>query len=224
MSTTTAFATAIVIVLLQLPAAGAGGAQLPGPCETPVSQRTSDLGCYVAAIQSLGSLAESAVFWHVYVFPTRSAADAIKPAHGTVIGAFGKTWLFAIAGADWRPASGERIAVVGPLPHEAGRPYTARYLEIKIPPGQHTPIHRHAGPEAWYLLAGAQCLETPEGATVIRAGESAVVREGPPMMLSSVGTETRHGFTLVLHDTSRPWTMEQSDWTPKGSCPASEAL
>jgi len=217
--TITEFATAITIALSQLLTLGAGSLQLAGPCETPVSQRPSEIGCYVAAIEELGVLAGSPVFWHLYVFPNRAAADLVKPGRGTVISAFGKTWLFAIAGSDWRPVGGERIARVGPLPYEAGRSYTARYLESTIPPGQRTPIHVHAGPEAWFLIAGAECLETPEGITVIRAGESAVVREGPPMMLSSVGTEPRHGFTLVLHDTSKPWTKVVSDWTPKGLCP-----
>jgi quercetin dioxygenase-like cupin family protein len=211
--------TATIVGLLRLSAPGSNHAQLPGPCETPASARTSDTGCYVAAIEDVGVLPKSPVFWHLYVYPDRSAAEALKPAKGTVVQAFGKTWLFAIASADWRPASGERVAVVGPLPNEVGRTYSARYLEATIPPGQHTPIHRHAGPEAWYLLSGAQCLETPEGITVMRAGQSAVVREGPPMMLSSVGTETRHGFTLILHDASKPWTMVSSEWTPKGSCP-----
>jgi hypothetical protein len=44
-------------------------------------------------------------------------------------------------------------------------------------------------------------LETPEGITVARTGEAAVVPEGPPMALSSVGQETRRSVLLVLHDT-----------------------
>src|SRR2546426_415699 len=73
--------------------------------------------------------------------------------------------------------------------------------------------------EAWYLLSGAQCLETPEGITVARTGGGAVVPEGPPMALSSVGTETRRSVLLVLHDTSQPWITIASDWQPRGLCP-----
>lgn len=194
-------------------------AQLPGPCELPVSQRTSNIGCWVAANEELGTLSREAVFWHLYTFPNRSAAEAMKPARGTVLESFGKTWLFAIAESDWRPEKGERVAVVGPLHVQVDKSYTARYLEATIPPGERTPIHTHAGPEAWYVVTGAQCLETPEGITVVRAGESAIVREGPPMMLSSVGTETRQSLVLVLHDSAKPWTMRVSGWEPKGACP-----
>ncbi len=83
-------------------------------------------------------------------------------------------------------------------------------------PGTHTSVHTHSGPEAWYVLDGVQCLETPDGITVVRAGEGSLVPEGPPMMLSSVGTETRRSVLLVLHDSSKPWTMSEMQWKPKG--------
>jgi len=62
-------------------------------------------------------------------------------------------------------------------------------------------------------------LETPAGITVAHSGEGAVVPEGPPMALSSVGTQMRRSVLLVLHDTSQPWITMDSDWKPKGLCP-----
>jgi hypothetical protein len=69
------------------------------------------------------------------------------------------------------------------------------------------------------VLSGAQCLETPE--TIIRAGagESAVVGAGPPMVLSTVGQETRRAVLLVLHDAAQPWTTPDEGWEPRGACP-----
>lgn len=209
----------LAVTLLLFGPTCAAHAQLPGRCELPVSQRTSDIGCWVAANEELGTLSRKTVFWHLYSFPNRAAAETMKTAHGTVLDSFGKTWLFTIAESEWRPEKGERVAVVGPLHVQVRKSYTARYLEARIPPGQHTPIHTHAGPEAWYVMSGAQCLETPEGITVVRAGESAVVREGPPMMLSSTGAETRQSLVRVLHDSAKPWTMLASGWEPKGACP-----
>lgn len=200
-------------------AAGAVHAQVPGGCNTPVSQRTSEVGCYVAATESLGALPQDPLFWHLYVYPTRAAAAAAKGVRATVVESFGKVWLYTIAGSEWRASSGERVATIGPLPISTGRQYTARYMEAVFPPGMQSAIHRHSGPEAWYLLSGTQCLETPEGIAVARAGEGAVVREGPPMALSSVGMETRRSVLLVLHDTSQPWIAMESNWKPKGLCP-----
>jgi quercetin dioxygenase-like cupin family protein len=159
------------------------------------------------------------VFWHLYSYPTRSDAEAAKGAHGTVVESFGKVWLYTIAEESWRPARGQRIAVIGPLAIMSGKQYTARYMEAVFAPGMNTRIHRHSGPEAWYVLAGAQCLETPEGITVARAGEGAVVPQGPPMILQSVGTETRRSVLLVLHESTQPWSTLTDDWKPKGLCP-----
>ena len=196
-------------------------AQLPGRCEAPISERTGAIGCYILENQPLGPLPDIPLFWHLYVFPTRAAADAAKAPRASIVEAFGRIWLFSIAPPDWRASAGERIAVVGPLDHAVDRSYTARYLEGVVPQGERTPIHTHAGPEAWYLVEGAECLETPEGTTVAHAGDSVVVREGLPMILSSVGTEMRKTFALVLHDSAKPWTMvmQSGEWKPAGRCP-----
>jgi mannose-6-phosphate isomerase-like protein (cupin superfamily) len=192
---------------------------VPGGCETPASQRPKDEGCYLSASQELGVLSQSARFWHVYNYPTRAAAEAIKGPHGTVVESFGRTWLYTIADADWRPAKGERVAVVGPLTVKDGVRYTARYMEAVFPPGLATLVHVHSGAEAWYVVSGAQCLETPDSARVVRAGEGGVVPQGPPMRLSSVGAGIRRSVFLVLHETSQPWITYTSAWTPKGRCP-----
>jgi hypothetical protein len=196
-------------------------AQMPGRCEMPVSERKGDIGCYVSAIQDLGALPDVPLFWHIYVFQTRAAAEAAKAPRSNIVEAFGKIWLYSIEKREWQSPTGERIAVVGPLPHSVDKSYTVRYLEGVIPPGERTPVHTHAGPEAWYLVAGAQCLETPDGAVVAHAGDSSVVRGALPMVLSSVGTEMRNSLVLVLHDSAKPWTMVMpgGDWKPAGRCP-----
>jgi len=198
--------------------AGVASAQVPGGCNTPVSQRTSEVGCYVSATEALGTLPQGPWFWHLVVYPTRAAAQAAKGPRGTVVESFDKVWLYTIAESEWRAPSGEHVATIGPLPTIAGTQYTARYMEAVFTPGMRAAIHRHSGPEAWYLVSGVQCLETPDGITVAHTGEGAVVPEGPPMALSSVGTQTRRSVLLVLHDTSRPWIAMEGDWKPKGLC------
>jgi quercetin dioxygenase-like cupin family protein len=159
------------------------------------------------------------LFWHLYTYPSRAAAERGQQSRGIVVEVFDKVWLYAIAPAEWRPSAGARVAVIGPLPTTAGTPYVARYMEAVFLPGMRTRVHRHSGPEAWYVLTGAQCLETPEGIILARAGESAVVRTGPPMVLSTVGQETRRAVLLVLHDASQPWTAMEEAWKPRGACP-----
>ena len=97
-------------------------------------------------------------------------AEAAKGARSTVVESLGTVWLFTIEGAGWRPSGGERIAEIGPLPVSAEVPYVSEYMEAIFTPGMTAPVHRHAGPEAWYTMAGETCLETPEGKLVGRAG------------------------------------------------------
>jgi uncharacterized protein (TIGR02246 family) len=194
---------------------------VPGGCAVRRTGPSDAVGCYLAGTEAFGAAPAAPLFWHLDRYPTRAAAEAARRAHGTVVEAHGRVWLFTLADSTWRPtagAAGERVARVGPLPVTPGRMYAAHYLEGVVPVGARTPVHRHAGPEAWYVLAGAQCLETPDGARVVRAGESFVVPEGPPMALVGTGTVTRRTLGLVLHDAAQPWSIPTSDWAPKGIC------
>ena len=156
---------------------------------------------------------------------------------------FGRHWLYAIAEEKWRPAAGERVAVIGPLDVATGTPYTARYMQALFPADAPTsypgPGHRHPGPEAWFVVSGAQCLETPNGLIVASAGGGAMVPDGWPMAIASVGEETRRALVLILHRSSEPYSMAvdgtsrvpvsavsdhrshgapHSDWKPQGLC------
>ena len=189
-------------------------------CQLPVSQRTSDAGCWLTVEIPLGLVSESVLFWHLYRYPTAAAAQGARGPRGVVTQSFDTHWVFTIAVRDWQPATGERVAVVGPLEIRSGTTYAARYMEAVFPPGYRTGMgHRHSGTEAWYVLTGAQCLETPEGIITARAGETAMVPAGPPMAIAGVGSETRRSVLPVLHPTEAPWVSVAGDWRPRGLCP-----
>ncbi|MEO6237052.1 MAG: hypothetical protein ABIQ52_08635 [Vicinamibacterales bacterium] len=208
------------IGLLWLGSVGAAGDQASSRLCPPISQRTDLPGptCSTGS-ETIGRLPQQPIFWHLDTYPTRAAADADRGPHGTVVESFGKVWLFTIAGAGWRPAGGERIAVVGPLPVKPDLDYTAVYMESIFDPGMTAPIHTHSGPEAFYTLTGSTCLETPDGILTERDGSRAlIVPGGPPMLLTAIGTERRRGVVLILHDASQPATTLGGAWTPKGLC------
>ena len=89
---------------------GSASAQVPGRCEIPVSQRTGENGCYVSATAVLGELPAGPLFWHLYTYPNRAAAEAASGPRRTVVEAFGKVWLYAIAEEGLRLSGGERVA------------------------------------------------------------------------------------------------------------------
>ncbi len=217
-------ALAAVLFAAHLAVAQTAKSNVTGGCEAPVSKRTGENGCYLLATESLETLPAGPVFWHLYTYPTRAAAEAArKDSPGTVVESLGKVWLFAIADSNWQPAAGERVATIGPLSVTPSKGYTARYMEAVFPPkqGMITSVHNHSGPEAWYVVTGAQCLRTPDGVQVIRAGEGGFVQAGPSMMLTSIGKDVRRAVLLVLHDSSQPWMTSTTDWTPTSQCPES---
>lgn len=126
---------------------------------------------------------------------------------------------------DWKAARAWLLLV------ETDKPYTARYMEAVFPPGFNPggAGHRHPGPEAWYLVSGGQCLETPNGLVIANAGGSAMVPEGWPMTISAMGPETRRSLVLILHKSDLPFSMDVDDahapgaphshWRPQGLCP-----
>ena len=210
---------AIISCLFGMTVTPVAFAQIPGRCEVPVSEGAQEAGCYLTATQPIETMPAGPIYWHLYTYPTRTAAEAVKGPNGVVVESFGKVWRYTIALQGWHPSSGERVAVIGPLPIVSGRSYIARYMEALFTAGMHAAVHTHSGPEAWYLVSGTQCLETPGDAKIAHAGDSAVIDEGPPMALSSVGGETRRSVLLVLHDSSKPWITLTHDWQPQGLCP-----
>src|SRR4051794_33940548 len=107
------------------PENGAATAQRrPAMCSEPRTGPADATGCYLISTEPIGAAPATPLFWHIDEFPTRSAAEAARQARGTVGEAHGRAWLLTVAGADWKPASGKRVARVGPLPVTAGREYT----------------------------------------------------------------------------------------------------
>ena len=201
------------------PLAAVAPAPAQDPCTIPAAERPAEVGCYFTAAESIGTAPSRRLFWHLHTYPSRSVAESARRSRGIVVEAFDSVWLYTIAERDWRPSTGHRVAVIGPLATTAGRPYVARYMEAVFLPGMRTRVHRHSGAEAWYVLSGAQCLETPEGIIRAGAGESAVVSAGPPMVLSPGGQQARRAVLLVLHDAAQPWTTADEGWEPRGACP-----
>lgn len=193
----------------------------PFNCTMPVSERTQEAGCYIIALETLKSLPSKPLFWHIYSYP---GIEAARRANGsgvaTAVESLGRAWLFNIAPGQWRPNGGKREAVIGPLRIVPGKTYFARYMESIIPPGRRdTPVHRHPGPEAWFLVAGIQCIRTPGKTQLLHAGETAFVAGGVPMTLTQSQSLTRRALVLVLQDASQPWMTKANDWKPDTQCP-----
>lgn len=208
----------IGVAVIGLAAPARAFAQTGGAC-IPVNERTTEYGCFVHAEQHLQKLPDGPVYWHIDRFADRSSAQAAKSANGTVVEILGTVWLFTIAGESWRSSAGEHIADVGPLTLPRASSLMATYMEGNFKPGMQSTIHRHPGTEAWFVLTGAQCLETPHGEQLGRPGAPPViVPPGEPMLLTGIGKEQGHWLVLILMDATMPRGLPADDWTPKHTC------
>jgi hypothetical protein len=212
----------VALVLSTLFLATAAGAQAPagfGVCVPRTNQPSGQLGCFTITEEAQGQFGAVPVFWHITRFASRAAADSVRPEHGTVVDAFGQSWLMTIADSASRPHGGKQVAIIGPLPIRPRVSYTALYMEASMRPGMKSAIHRHSGPEAWYGLSGETCLETPSGRQIGRVdGRPVIVPGGLPMELTATGKALRRSLVLILHEATQPPTIIIHDWTPRHLC------
>jgi quercetin dioxygenase-like cupin family protein len=185
--------------------------------------KSSDSGCQLLAKMQVARFSDEPLFWHLNRFPTKEGAEAVKQQIGFAVEAEGQFWLFSFGPKGSAPKQGELVASIGPLPLTSRKLPLARSYEILaylavMPPQMYTRVHIHPGPEAWYILSGEQCLETPAGAMKARAGESMFAPPTTPMRLTNNGSSTRHALFIVIHDASQPWTIPTDQWKPTGAC------
>ena len=190
----------------------------PFSCDdVPSGISRPEYGCFnIARVEGL-TFSDSVVYWFLYAFPTRSAAEAARTPTGVVVEEDGKVWLNEIASLTSRPQVGTLVARVGPLFLPPAPAYTAIYSYAIMAPGQRSRVHTHPGPEGWYVLAGEQCLETSVGVFRGRAGETVIVPGNVPMELYINGSALRRALVVVVHDSRQP-RGTPSSWIPPGAC------
>jgi hypothetical protein len=104
--------------------------QLNPPGCVPVGERNGrEVGCYILLSEHLGEIHKNAVFWSLYNFSNRAAAEAVKQPGETVFESLGKIWLSHIGDSGWEVKGGERVAEIGPLHVKPGVNYHAMYME-----------------------------------------------------------------------------------------------
>jgi quercetin dioxygenase-like cupin family protein len=187
------------------------------PCKGQ-QERTGEVGCWVLADRAIGRPTTAQLYWHIDSVPPDDTGREPAASDQSLVRAMGSTWSFAIERRAQHTHRGIHVATIGPLIVKPGRSYIARFMESIFEPGMMAGEHRHPGPEAWYTLSGAICLETPAGTSTGRAGESTIIPEGPPMHLTAIGTEQRRSLVLILHDATQPAATSAGHWKSSGAC------
>ena len=188
---------------------------VPGMCAAPAAENVEKPGCYLSAEMTVKGAPET-VYWHIYQLADEAAgrAEAAKHRWATTIIAHKRIWLYVLGGPDERIGVGRKAAVIGPLRVPSGA-VNARFMESIFPPRMRTRVHSHAGPEAFYVVEGEQCMDSPSERRKLGAGATYVVESGPHVQAAPKG---RRNLVLVLAPTSAAWMALRNDWTPSGFC------
>ena len=192
---------------------------VPGRCEEKAKDGGGAEGCFLNASLPLGRIGPQ-LYWHIDRFADLASAEAARTSRGVVTVALGgQVFLQTITDqAGWKSLGGQRLSTVGPLPAPSGANLTARFMEATTSKPSSTFPHVHSGPEGFFLLEGAICVETPTGAQRADAGKSLVLPGAVPMQLSHAGDKVRRSLVLVVHPSTRPWIDRQPAWKPSGLC------
>ncbi|HEU5239006.1 MAG TPA: cupin domain-containing protein [Pyrinomonadaceae bacterium] len=185
--------------------------------------KSNEFGCQLLGKLQVSQFPDEPLFWHLSKFQTREAGEAAKSGTDLVVEAEGKFWLFSFGPKNSAPKQGEPVASVGPLELTSNKLPLAKSYEVVaylavMPPKTYTRVHTHPGPEAWYILAGEQCLETPGGVIKARTGEGAMAPPATPMQLTNNGSSVRRALFIVIHDAAQPWSIPTEEWKPSGAC------
>jgi quercetin dioxygenase-like cupin family protein len=195
----------------------ADAAPVPGQCAAPAAENVGKPGCFLTVEIPIDN-PQSRLWWHIYEFETLADAERAAAARGDGTAAsssHGRAWVYVLGGRRESVRGGTRKAVIGPLVLPAGVPVTARFMESVFTPGMRTRIHSHTGPEAFYVLEGEQCMETPVQRRKLGPGETFVVPPGPHVQAAPKG---RKNILLVLHPRAAPWMTLEPAWTPSQFC------
>ena len=218
------FGIGVLVLLIRPPLVAADptahgpSAGIPHTCVVvPPGATRPEFGCFRIGVARHLKFGSQSVFWHLRTFPTLAGATEARSPTGVVVEEDGRVWLSEFGARDLVPHGGRSVARIGPLSLVAGMSYDAEIAYSVMAPTDRSRVHTHSGPEAWYVLAGAQCLETPDGPIRGRTAETMNAASGVPMQLSVTGTEVAKALTLVIHESTQEFGTA-SDWKPPGAC------
>ncbi len=117
-------------------------------------------------------------------------------------------WLFTLGPPGGSTLGANKVADVGPIEPVVADEYLLRVNLASGPPGSVTPVHKHPGSEAYFVLSGEQSIRTPHGTIRVEAGQPEPGHgAGMIMQVSSSGTRDLRSLVIFVVDASKPFTI-----------------
>lgn len=202
---------ATTVALLSMLIAGKTGAQAMSLCVENSPERRGELGCSIVESKSLPDGLKGPLYWHIDKFDSPDAARAAAGPASVAFEAAGTSWLMTIETQTADHHDGTHVTQVGPLQLPRAPKYAIQVNSSRFAPGMYSLAHQHSGVEAFYVIEGEQCLETPTQATILRKGETLAIPTGIPMRVVVTGSKPRHVLAIIVHDATQPATTRMEE-------------
>ena len=176
----------------------------PVKCMANSPERHGEEGCSILATRPLVGSTRKPIYWHIDRFDSLEAATRAAGPDSVPAEAHGSVWLMTVEPRTDDHRGGQHVAWIGPLDLPAAAGYTMRVQSSLLRSGTTTPVHTHSGAEVFYVVAGEQCLETPETGLHLNAGQSRILPAGLIHRGRVTGATARGVLALILHDSAQP--------------------
>ena len=201
----------LALLVLTLLTAETSSAQLADTCAPNSPERRGGIGCTIVETKPLPDGLREPLFWHIDRFESlERARSAVGPA-SVAFGAAGASWLMTIESQTSDHHGAEHVTQVGPLQLPNATKYAMQALSVAWTPGLYSLVHHHSGVEAFYVIDGEQCLQTPTSASRMGPGDTAALPAGVEMRVMATGTTIRRALAVVVHDAAQPPTMRMEE-------------
>ena len=199
----------------------AAAAQRPSvKCAEDSPERRGEVGCTILANRPLHGSTAKPVYWHLDRFDSLEAAKKAAGPNGVAAEAHGSVWLMTVETQAEAHHGGHHVAWIGPVEMPAANRYSMRVLSSMLEPGTTTPVHTHPGPEVFYVVAGEQCLETPERSYSLGPGQYLVLPAGVIHRGRPGGSSARRVLAVNLYDAAQPISHDLNNPPPLVPCKA----
>lgn len=193
-------------------------AELEPKCVENSPERHGGLGCSYVENKALKGPFREPLYWHIDRFDDGQKARAAVGPDSVAFEGQGAWWLLSVESTvnDHHGGTHVNQVLLPPLP--SASKYSMLVISSYISPGLTSRVHHHSGVEAFYVVDGEQCLETPTQAYPMKTGDVLVLPTGVTMQMVVTGTAPRRAIAVVIYDGAQPPTTPTENAPPLVAC------
>lgn len=192
--------------------------QLEPKCVENSPERRGGIGCSYVENKALSGVFREPLYWHIDRFDDGEKARAAVGPDSIAFEGHGAWWLLSIESTVEDHHGGAHVNQVLLPPLPPASKYSMLVISSYIPVGLTSRVHHHSGVEAFYVVDGEQCLETPTRAYPMKKGDVLVLPTGVTMQMVVTGAAPRRAVAAVIYDAAQPPTTPTENAPPLVTC------